>query len=94
MSFESPDREAFPCLDLGYEAGRRGGTATAVLNAADEVAVDAFLDGVISFPDIAAVVSGVLDAHEAFMPSGIDALREVDTEARAKATEACARISR
>ncbi|MGI9642374.1 MAG: 1-deoxy-D-xylulose-5-phosphate reductoisomerase [Acidimicrobiia bacterium] len=94
MSFESPDRDAFPCLDLGYEAGRRGGTATAVLNAADEVAVDAFLDGVISFPDIGAVVSGVLDAHEAFMPSGIDALREVDTEARAKATEACARISR
>jgi len=94
LSFEAPDKDAFPCLDLGYEAGRRGGTATAVLNAADEVAVDAFLDGVISFSDIAPVVSEVLGAHEAFMPSDIDALRDVDVEARVKATEACERISR
>ncbi|MGI9529860.1 MAG: 1-deoxy-D-xylulose-5-phosphate reductoisomerase [Acidimicrobiia bacterium] len=94
LSFEAPDRDAFPCLDLGYEAGQRGGTATAVLNAADEVAVGAFLDGMISFPDIATVVGGALDAHQAFMPSGIDALREVDSEARSKATEACGRISR
>jgi len=60
MSFEEPDRESFPCLDLGYEAGRIGGTATAVLNAADEVAVDAFLEGKIRFVDIPEVVSTVL----------------------------------
>jgi 1-deoxy-D-xylulose 5-phosphate reductoisomerase len=49
---------------------------------------------VISFSDIAPVVSEVLGAHEAFMPSDIDALRDVDVEARVKATEACERISR
>ena len=44
LTFHEPDRNAFPCLDLGYAAGRRGGSAPAVLNAADEVAVAAFLD--------------------------------------------------
>lgn len=94
LTFEAPDRAAFPCLDLGYEAGRRGGTATAVLNAADEVAVGAFLEGAISFRDIASVVNEVLGAHEAFIPTDLEALRAVDTEARAKAAEACDRISR
>jgi len=94
LTFESPDRSAFPCLELGYEAGRIGGTATAVLNAADEVAVEAFLGGQISFTDIAAVVGEVLSTHTAFMPEDIEALRAVDTEARAQASEACERIAR
>jgi len=94
LTFETPDREAFPCLHLGYEAGRRGGTATAVLNAADEVSVRSFLDGMITFRDIAAVVGEVLEAHDAFAPGDIEALRAVDAEARAKAAEACERISR
>lgn len=62
LDFEAPDREAFPALDLGYAAGRRGGNATAVLNAADEVAVAAFLDERIPFPAIADVVAATLES--------------------------------
>ncbi len=51
----------FPCLDLGYEAGRAGRSATAVLNAADEVAVAAFLDGMIPFAAISRVVAATLE---------------------------------
>lgn len=94
LTFEAPDRHAFPCLDLGYEAGRLGGTATAVLNAADEVAVQAFLGGQIAFSDIGSVVGEVLSVHEVFTPEDIEAIRSVDTEARAKAAEACRRIAR
>lgn len=61
LTFEPPDRTAFPCLDLGYEAGRRGGTAPAVLNAADEEAVAAFLEGRIPFPAIPEIVARALD---------------------------------
>ncbi len=89
MSFEEPDREAFPCLDLGYEAGRIGGTATAVLNAADEVAVEAFLEGRIQFLDIPEVVSTVLSRHDATMPRDVDDVVAADSEARAYAAEAC-----
>ncbi|MCH8130251.1 MAG: 1-deoxy-D-xylulose-5-phosphate reductoisomerase, partial [Acidobacteria bacterium] len=62
LSFLAPDRNAFPALDLGYEAGRRGGNAPAVLNAADEIAVSAFLDGRIPFTAITDIVSDSLDA--------------------------------
>lgn len=92
MDFEDPDRETFPCLDLGYEAGRMGGTATAVLNAADEVAVGAFLEGRIRFVDIADVVSGVLGAHDVRVPRNVEDVAEADAEARAYAVEACAGI--
>jgi 1-deoxy-D-xylulose-5-phosphate reductoisomerase len=90
MSFEEPDREAFPCLDLGYEAGRIGGTATAVLNAADEVAVEAFLEDRIRFLDIAEVVSTVLGRHDATMPRDVEDVAAADSEARAYAAETCA----
>lgn len=89
MSFEEPDREAFPCLDLGYEAGRIGGTATAVLNAADEVAVEAFLEGRIQFLDIPEVVSTALGRHDATIPRDVEDVAAADSEARAYATEAC-----
>ena len=52
LDFEQPDREAFPCLDLAYHAGRAGGTAPATLNGANEVAVAAFLKGQIRWIDI------------------------------------------
>lgn len=89
MSFEEPDREAFPCLDLGYEAGRIGGTAPAVLNAADEVAVEAFLEGRIQFLDIPEVVSTALGRHDATIPRDVEDVAAADSEARAYATEAC-----
>ena len=60
LDFCTPDRQRFPCLDLAYEAAATGGTAPAILNAANEVAVDAFLDRRIAFTDIAQVIAGVL----------------------------------
>jgi 1-deoxy-D-xylulose-5-phosphate reductoisomerase len=92
LAFEQPDRGVFPSLDLGYEAGRTGGTATAVLNAADEVAVAAFLEGQIRFMSIAEVVAVVLERHEASSPRDIDDVEAADAEARAYATEACKRL--
>ena len=63
LSFEEPDLETFPCLRLAREAGAAGGTAPCVLNAADEVAVAAFLDGRIAFTAIAEVIEGALEAR-------------------------------
>lgn len=67
LDFELPDREAFPCLGLAYDAGRAGGSAPAWLNAANEEAVAAFLDGRIAWADIAAVCwrAGPLSARAA-----------------------------
>jgi 1-deoxy-D-xylulose-5-phosphate reductoisomerase len=64
LEFEEPDRTLFPCLDLAYRAGRAGDLAPAWLNAANEVAVDAFLTGRISWTAIAEVVEGTLDRYE------------------------------
>jgi len=93
MTFESPDREAFPCLELGYQAGRMGGTATATLNAADEVAVEAFLSGHIRFVDIARVVTEVLASHETTQPRDVEDISAADRDARAKASEMCSALS-
>ena len=82
LTFEAPDRTAFPCLELGFEAGRRGGSAPAVLNAADEIAVAAFLDERISFPDIAAVVSTTLDTVPLVDVDTVKDVLEADAEAR------------
>ena len=62
LTFEPPDTETFPCLRLAREAGEEGGTAPCVLNAANEVAVAAFLDGALPFAGIAAVVEASLEA--------------------------------
>lgn len=87
LHFEEVDTETFPCLELGYQAGRAGGTATAVLNGADEVAVDAFLDERIGFLDIARTVEQTLDAHETHTPTDLDDVMDADAEARARAHE-------
>jgi len=64
MTFQRPDRERFPCLDLAYEAARRGGTLPAVLNAANEIAVNAFLDERILFYRIPALIEDVMGRHK------------------------------
>jgi 1-deoxy-D-xylulose-5-phosphate reductoisomerase len=92
LTFEEPDRSVFPCLNLGYQAGRMGGTALATLNAADEVAVSAFLEGQIAFTGIARVVEQVLESHVVTPVSGIDDVLAADRDARAIAVEACARL--
>ena len=63
LNFVAPDFERFPCLALAYQALRTGGTAPAVLNAANEVAVDAFLNKKISFLDIPRLIKHVLEKH-------------------------------
>lgn len=94
LTFAPPDRTAFPALDLGYEAGRKGGSAPAVLNAADEVAVAAFLDGRLPFPAITAVVAAALDAVPLRPLRSLDDALEVDLAGRDAAAEALEKVSR
>jgi 1-deoxy-D-xylulose-5-phosphate reductoisomerase len=85
LHLEPPDRETFPALDLAYDVLRRGGTAGAALNAANEAAVARFLAGTIGFLDIPRVCRAVLD-HHPFDPSPtLDALWRVDAWARQEA---------
>jgi 1-deoxy-D-xylulose-5-phosphate reductoisomerase len=86
LTFETPDVDAFPCLDLGYAAGRRGGVAPIVLNAADEVAVAAFLEGEIGFLDIAEVVAAALASTPDAEPVTVDDVLAADRDARELAT--------
>jgi 1-deoxy-D-xylulose-5-phosphate reductoisomerase len=85
LDFEAPDRAAFPCLDLAYEAGREGGTAPAWLNAANEVAVAAFLDGQISWKSIADVCKETLVRHHGTNPASVDVVLDADRQAREQA---------
>ncbi|MDA2979525.1 MAG: 1-deoxy-D-xylulose-5-phosphate reductoisomerase [Actinomycetota bacterium] len=93
LTFEAPDLETFPCLALGYEAGRLGGTATAVLNAADEIAVAAFLAERIAFLRIADVVAEVLGAHDVYEPDSVAGVGAADAWARSHAEAAVTRFS-
>ncbi len=86
LEFEPPRRDDFPCLDLGYWAGRTGRSAPAVLNAADEVAVAAFLDGRIPFLAIADVVAATLDYLPIVELNNVADVLAVDAEARKAAT--------
>ena len=83
--FDAPDADAFPCLGLAYRALERGGNAPAVLNAANEVAVAAFLDGRIGFLDIPRLIECTLETVSAFVPGSIEAVMTTDQEARHKA---------
>jgi 1-deoxy-D-xylulose-5-phosphate reductoisomerase len=89
LTFEAPDTDAFPCLRLALEAGEAGGTAPCVLNAADEVAVAAFLDGRIPFTAIGGVVAETLAAVPAAVPTHFDDLYAADADARERARELC-----
>jgi 1-deoxy-D-xylulose-5-phosphate reductoisomerase len=88
LTFEPVDDDAFPCLGLARAAGIAGGTAPCVLNAANEVAVHAFLEGRLSFTGIAAVVETALERLPAAPVRAFDSLYEADREARAVATDA------
>ena len=85
LDFEAPDLDAFPCLRLAYEAGRAGGSAPTWLNAANEAAVAAFLDGAIAWVDIAAVCATVLDQADGADLTTVDDVVEADRRARAAA---------
>jgi len=88
LDFEPPDRDAFRCLGLAYEAGRVGGTAPAWLNAANEVAVGAFLGGLMSWTGIADVIEETLADHDGTPADSLDVVIEADQLARARAERA------
>jgi 1-deoxy-D-xylulose-5-phosphate reductoisomerase len=81
-TFFPPDFNKFPLLRLAYEAQRTGGSATCTLNAADEVAVEAFLDGRISFPFISGIVDETLHKVPVREPGSVGEVLEIDRESR------------
>ncbi len=87
LDFEAPDVSSFPCLGLAYAAGREGGSAPACLNAANEVAVAAFLRGAISWKSISAIVESVLSSHQQTSLTDLEVVIDVDRQARAVAGE-------
>ncbi|AOH37275.1 1-deoxy-D-xylulose-5-phosphate reductoisomerase [Luteimonas sp. JM171] len=93
LEFEPPDLETFPCLALARQAMEAGGTAPGTLNAANEVAVEAFLEGRIGFLDIPCVVEGALEALPAAPAASVEALREADAQARRLARAALPRYA-
>lgn len=87
LDFEAPDYDRFPCLKLAREALAAGGARPAILNAANEVAVAAFLAGQIGFLEIAAIVSDTLDRYDPAAPDTLDQVLAIDAEARILAGE-------
>ena len=85
LTFCRPDHDRFPCLNLGYESLRIGGTMPAAMNAANEVAVDAFLNGGIRFIEIAEVIRSTMTAHSHHAVACLDDALEADRWAREKA---------
>jgi 1-deoxy-D-xylulose-5-phosphate reductoisomerase len=94
LTFEPPDRTVFRCLDLAYEAGRRGGSAPAWLSAANEVAVESFLAGTLSWDGIGDVVAETLESWCDGEVDDVDAVLAEDAEARVRARAALARRPR
>lgn len=89
LNFEQPDFERFVCLRLAYDALRSGGTAPAILNAANEIAVDSFLKGKIAFTRIAEIVEQTLKQLDCKSAASLDIILSADTQARQVAKELC-----
>ena len=89
LEFSAPDHDRFPCLQLAYDALERGGAWPIALNAANEVAVEAFLDGRLTFTGIPRTIERVLEAvdREHGAPSTLADVRRVDAWARAQSSE-------
>ncbi|HEY7128877.1 MAG TPA: 1-deoxy-D-xylulose-5-phosphate reductoisomerase [Nitrospira sp.] len=85
LTFCKPDHDRFPCLRLGYESLRIGGTMPAAMNAANEIAVDAFLNGGIRFTDISDIIQSTMQAHTPHSVLSVEAALEADRWAREKA---------
>ncbi|HMK28353.1 MAG TPA: 1-deoxy-D-xylulose-5-phosphate reductoisomerase [Terriglobales bacterium] len=94
LDFSPPDMDKFPCLRLAYEAAEAGGSNTIALNAADEVAVEAFLNGKISFKGISQTIEATLDETRWEHPQSIEQVLKLDAEARQLAGEHIARLGR
>lgn len=82
LTFQKPDNKTFPCLSLAYSALKTGGTMPAVLNASNEIAVEAFLDGIIGFNRIPVIIKKVMDSHKLQPADDIDRILYADRWAR------------
>lgn len=91
LSFYPPDMVKFPCLQLAYDASRRGSTMPSVLNAANEVAVNSFLQGSIGFLDIPDIIRKVMDTHDTVAVASLDSILAADSWARAETLQLIAR---
>jgi 1-deoxy-D-xylulose-5-phosphate reductoisomerase len=87
LEFHAPAHDRFPCLGLAYRALRAAGSVPVVLNAANEVAVDAFLDGRLSFSAISRVIERTMDAHERVEVQSLAVVRQADAWARSHARQ-------
>ena len=87
LNFQTPDFDRFPCLSLAYTALKEGRSAPTILNASNEVAVQAFLDGKIGFRMIDQIISRVMDSAQISCVRDIEAILECDKEARALTNE-------
>jgi 1-deoxy-D-xylulose-5-phosphate reductoisomerase len=85
LTFCKPDHDRFPCLNLGYESLRIGGTMPATMNAANEIAVDAFLNGGIRFTDIPEIIQSTMKAHQTKDVESLEDALSADRWAREKA---------
>ena len=94
LNFERPDMDRFPCLALAYRVLQAGGSAPAILNAANEVAVSAFLEGRIGFTDIPNVIRQTLDVLPAKQCQSLGDVLVADQDARDHATQICNRLSK
>ena len=87
LDFEAPDFDRFPCLRLGFEAAEAGGSAPAALNAANEVAVDAFLNGRLRFTQLVRVAEATVAEFGGDEPDTLDGVLELDRLAREHAAD-------
>jgi 1-deoxy-D-xylulose-5-phosphate reductoisomerase len=93
LDFSPPDMSKFPCLRLAYEAAEAGGARTVALNAADEVAVAAFLEGSIAFDEIPSIIEGTVAASNSGKLGSIEGVLQADAEARRYAQKAVGKLS-
>ena len=93
LDFSPPDMSKFPCLRLAYEAAEAGGARTVALNAADEVAVAAFLEGSIAFDEIPRIIEGAVAASNSGKLGSIEGVLQADAEARRYAQKAVGKLS-
>lgn len=93
LDFEVPDPATFPCLGLAYDAGRTGGTAPTCLNAANEVAVEAFLNGSLRWVDIPVVIERTLDAFVPGQPRDLEEVLAADADGRVLARQVVTKLA-
>jgi 1-deoxy-D-xylulose-5-phosphate reductoisomerase len=92
LTFEPPDTQRFPCLNYAYQALQAGGAASTVLNAANEIAVHAFLNRKLAFTAIAKLIAATLDEYQPPAPVSVDEVLEIDAAARRVAVRLAATV--